>query len=99
MDEFTKGKWNVLNVSDAKNIKIGVMAKDHQICGIEPGKSASGLLAEQIHLANARLIAASPDLYAACNLALHNEGKRWSEIRKVLVAALAKADKKGENDA
>ena len=99
MAEFTKGEWEIQgqhivggeerHTNGRKRNKLGissasysnVIAKIHGDMDLEAPK------------ANARLIAAAPDLYAACDLALHNEGKRWSEIKKVLVAALAKARK------
>jgi len=38
-----------------------------------------------------RAASINKDLLAACELALHNEHKRWAEIKAVLVAAIAKA--------
>ena len=42
-----------------------------------------------------RVEAENKELLAACELALHNEHKRWAEIKAVLVAAIDKAKKEG----
>jgi hypothetical protein len=42
--------------------------------------------------------AINKDLLAACELALHNEHKRWGEIKIVLIAAISKAQPKVEEN-
>src|SRR5688572_8573341 len=61
-NKFTPGPWAVTGYAR----KVGVVANDLLICEVEGGGASNPKVLEQAR-ANARLIAAAPDLYdAAC---------------------------------
>lgn len=50
---ITKGEMKFVLHND-NDWRISIETKEHQICGIKPGKAASGLLTKEEHLANAQ---------------------------------------------
>jgi len=63
---YTKGEWRVEEYLYRKILALAITTSKHQIAGIIPKVSASGLLSELEHKANAKLISAAPDLLKAC---------------------------------
>ncbi len=88
----TEGNWRV--VLGEKDGDIHIETEEHQICGIYPNVSASGLLRKKTHLANAYLIAAAPDLLAACKGALTElvSGTKFA-AEQILKYAITEAEK------
>ena len=100
--EHTKGKWEAKVYTEGKiGWRICVETKEHQICGMRPGVSASGFLSKHEHTANAEFIANAPEtlkqrdeLLEACKKALEFVGRSsktdWdNEITPVLEQAIA----------
>lgn len=84
MSEHTKGKWKAEDGMIGDSIKVSSM-NDEDICWCEP------IYGQEI--ANARLIAAAPELLEACKLALKSDYLS-SGIDKVIKHAIAKAEGK-----
>lgn len=65
--KHTPGPW-AFHSWTASGKQFGIETADHRhgIASIRPNDTASSLLSMEQHEANARLIAAAPDLLAAC---------------------------------
>jgi hypothetical protein len=93
---FTEGPW----AADGKGLEVRAVAGQMRVCDIRgwgylTGKAALGLPDEQavtVQRANARLIAAAPDLYEALERFtwVANDDERRKAFNQA-VAALAKA--------
>jgi hypothetical protein len=72
MTKHTPGPWNyhVWGTNSGKHFGIETADHRHGICGVSPNGNASTLLTIEQHEANARLIAAAPELLAACQSGL-----------------------------
>jgi len=88
---YTKGEWRIAK-RDGHSVGVRpvIYTKDVDRIAII---SYRGVPSIEEADANARLIAAAPDLLDACKLCRHNENKRWSEIKEVLDRAITKAEK------
>lgn len=93
---YTKGKWEVDEGVFIKKGNIGISNQMRRICTVNNG---SGLLPKEEQEANARLIAAAPDLLKACeeinNGIRHIKGQLPEEMKKpyqLLQQAIAKAE-------
>lgn len=101
MAEFTKGKWKISFPYIYQKNNHGSY-RFHITINIEGHQDSGNYTSREELEANARLIAAAPDLYAACKeltVALDNcpgEFNYDPKIEDRAKAALAKADKKGE---
>ena len=76
MMEHTPGKWRIQEDNDGEVWVFGSIEKRAAVCRMLPprGKFTHGETLEEVdmlpeNIANARLIAAAPDLLAACELA------------------------------
>ena len=68
--EYTKGEWKVAKMYSETSSYMILDNQGQQICGIWLGNTASKLIPEKEHEANAHLIAAAPDLYKGLKDAL-----------------------------
>ena len=90
--KFTKGEWafyETPNYHKPECSRIEVSSRDSSlwICKVQN----SGYIAEDEGLANAKLIAAAPELLDACVKALEHHQGAHSEIRLILREAIKKA--------
>ena len=104
--EHTPGPWRVPPCDHQGSIRIWQEGSNFDIARVTPMPYTTGLnVCEKAHQsqgvseqgrANARLIAASPDLLAACRAALDvlsgGGDKKESEVREQLRAAIAKGE-------
>ena len=83
MSGFTKGELKAVSCDGLGGWRICVETEGHQICGIEPGVSASGFLSKEEHLANATHIVkcwnSRDKLLEVCQFAFDNFDKSYSE--------------------
>ena len=98
MSEFTKGKWEI-----DEDLKYSINTGKKHIAMVNHYNSPNPELCVwgEESLANARLIAAAPELYEACKKALssikalkRHSTTAWSLLEQKLEAALAKAEEK-----
>jgi hypothetical protein len=79
VSEHTPGPWHVGQYNGVYD------ERDRSVLSLEPKEEAE---------ANARLIAAAPELLEACRAAIAIPGKPVAEILPMIEAAIAKADAK-----
>lgn len=90
----TPGPWSYHSWGKGNGIRFGIETSNHNhgLAGVAPNENASTLLTIAEHEANARLMAAAPDLLDAClrTLAAIDGGEDMSEGH-VCIAFLRKA--------
>ena len=69
---FAEGKWTA-RYYEGRDC-WGVETEEHQICGMEAGRAASGLLSNEEHKANANLIALSPRMFKLLGKLVYQDG-------------------------
>jgi len=94
MDKHTPGPWGFGNTSDDKKLILGDGGKGRYICSVQIHQTPRrcGYDMEKERLANARLIAAAPELLEACK---HIQGMIWKRYgikSAILEQAIAKAE-------
>lgn len=87
--QFTPGPWRVSEFEKGTNSKLRLImgADDWSIAHV-------GKRTREENAVNAHLIAAAPDLYNACQLALNAFENNWAIDWNVLRSALSKAEGK-----
>ena len=99
MSEFTKGEWKVNPTGDINNFHIGCICR-FQTLGIADVETE--YTGEPEALANARLIAAAPDLLEACEKAQkvfgfiaenYKSAPHFPNAERLVETAIAKAQK------
>jgi len=100
--KYTRGPWRIGNgtcvVADTPTRNWGKSFSINYYSREDERRHYGGdLIAESINVeANARLIAASPDLLEACKAVLAVGGEDWEAGERVLRAAIAKAERRGK---
>ena len=74
MSKHTPGPWSYHSWGKGSGKSFGIETADHRhgIAGVTPNGNASTLVSMKQHEANARLIAAAPELLEACQAIIDN---------------------------
>ena len=95
---FTPGPWVLGNTSHHETMIIGRGGKGDYVCHVQFEQIGGGAIAsamEPARRANARLIAAAPELYAACQYIV-DAAENGDEMTAVEMATAALAKARGE---